>query len=445
MKKRGFWRWFGILMVPAMLLVLSVTVSATSKVTFAKMFPDNVFRAYVTGTVLKDNSEPKGDNNVVTDAQLALIRAHNKVEVGSKGVKSLAGIEKFTSVTLLHCEGNQLTTLDLSKNPALEKLYCFSNKLTSLNVTRNPKLEIINCEDNKLTSLDVTKNPALTTLCCDKNQLKTLNVTKNPVLETLWCYYNQLTVLDVTKNPNLAELNVNYNGLTTLDVAKNPKLVELRVESNRLTTLDVTQNPKLEYLYCANNNLTELDVSKNPALKKLVGFISSTSVNRATAMYKNFVSLPPEWFLWDDAGICDSTGIQSLSDLQYVRNLAEEVTRDCTGTEEKIRAVAEYIAKNICYAHTHGTYNSTGAYDVLQNGYAVCEGYARTYEAMLQSIGIPCCYVLAPDHAYNLVYNGKRWMLIDTTCMSNGLYINGQMQKSDLVSYVWYDFSLEQA
>jgi len=48
-------------------------------------------------------------------------------------------------------------------------------------------------------------------LTCDTNQLTTLDVTHNPALEWLSCSYNQLTMLDVSQNTVLKYLGVHNN------------------------------------------------------------------------------------------------------------------------------------------------------------------------------------------------------------------------------------------
>ena len=81
-------------------------------------------------------------------------------------------------VTVLYCNGNQLTDLDVSKNTALTGLGCSDNQLTALDVSQNSALTLLNCSDNQLTTLDVSKNTALTWLYCYNNQLKGEEMTR---------------------------------------------------------------------------------------------------------------------------------------------------------------------------------------------------------------------------------------------------------------------------
>ena len=72
-------------------------------------------------------------------------------------------------------------------------LYCQNNELTALDVTKNTVLTELNCSNNQLTSLDVSKNIALTDLVCNYNQLTILDVSKNSKLNILSCVRNKLT------------------------------------------------------------------------------------------------------------------------------------------------------------------------------------------------------------------------------------------------------------
>lgn len=59
------------------------------------------------------------------------------------------------------CTGCQLTSLNISNNPALEEIFCSANKLSSLDLSNDPALKLLYCDLNQLTSLDITKNPLL--------------------------------------------------------------------------------------------------------------------------------------------------------------------------------------------------------------------------------------------------------------------------------------------
>ncbi len=54
-------------------------------------------------------------------------------------------------------------------NTSLTKLVCIINEISSLNLSNNPALTYLNCSHNKLTSLDISNNTALTYMGCSQN------------------------------------------------------------------------------------------------------------------------------------------------------------------------------------------------------------------------------------------------------------------------------------
>ena len=131
-------------------------------------FPDAIFRNWIL-------QQYYGMDGKLTENE---IKDVTYIAVNEKNISTLKGIEYFTSLNVLICPLNQLTSLDVSKNTALIWLNCKSNQLTSLDVSQNTALERLYCYSNQLTSLDVSNNTALTWLECYSNQLTSLDVSK---------------------------------------------------------------------------------------------------------------------------------------------------------------------------------------------------------------------------------------------------------------------------
>lgn len=87
----------------------------------------------------------------------------------------------------------------------------------------------------RLTSQYPAIKGKVTKLCCGNEQLTALDVSRNPQLTELECYANQLTTLDVSRNTNLTRLHCYANQLATLNVSRNSKLTFLSCFDNRLT------------------------------------------------------------------------------------------------------------------------------------------------------------------------------------------------------------------
>ena len=266
MKKSIQWVMAATLVCGSSLFTACVTdygdnpVTPTVRVAIDKEnFPDDNFRAFLL-------DQDYGKDGVLTEREIMNI---TEIDVYDMDISSLQGIEYFTALTMLDCDDNELTTLDISKNTALVKLYCSWNHLTSLDITNNVALKRLLCYDNELTSLDVSKNTALTYLDCEENKITALDVSMCTELESLTCGDNELTQLDISNLTYLEYLDCYDNNLTTLDVSSNPNLERLECEDNQLSSLDISNNPNLWLVYCDGNQISSLDVSKNTELRYL--------------------------------------------------------------------------------------------------------------------------------------------------------------------------------
>lgn len=100
---------------------------------------------------------------------------------------------KIRSLGVQH---NKLTSLDLSTiSSTLQMLYCSFNNLTSLDVSKCKYLTTLSLDSNKLTYLDVSKSQLLSTLDCSCNELKFLKVDTCWSLWYLDCQENKLEKL----------------------------------------------------------------------------------------------------------------------------------------------------------------------------------------------------------------------------------------------------------
>lgn len=273
-------------LITSLAVLATVAVPAKADVMVdATTFPDERFRNWIL-------SQSWGCDGVLTDQEIANV---DEINVSYTAVRNLKGVEYFSSLRTLDCGAcGYLTTLDVSRNTALEYLDCRCTKLTTLDVSQNTALKFLNCGEalveklsvldvtnntaletlycycNHLTELDLSQNTALKRLDCDNNQLTSLDISQNKALQELDCYENQLTSLDVTQNTALQILYCYNNELTSLDVSQNnTALIWLDCHNNELTTLDVSRATELYHLSCYNNQLTSLTLSSSTVLKEL--------------------------------------------------------------------------------------------------------------------------------------------------------------------------------
>lgn len=226
-------------------------------------FPDAKFLEYV-------KQFDTDGNGSLSQAELEKVTV---IYVLGMGIKDLTGIEFFPELKDLDCSENQLTQLDVSKNPNLKRLVCYKNKLTSL---------------------DVSGNTSLTELQCYTNQLTSLNLGENANLNKLNCVVNRLTSLDLSGNANLTILSCSSNLLTSLDVSNNPNLILLDCERNLLTSLNVSKNTELDTLDCSGNKRSlELSDSGRFDLSTLPGFDADRAVWPEGVTVENGILIVP--------------------------------------------------------------------------------------------------------------------------------------------------------
>ena len=191
------------------------------------------------------------------------------LDIASRNITDLTGIEDFISLTNLDCSDNQITLLNISQNTNLIELYCSANQLINLDVTSLSNLVRLWCFSNQLSNLNVSQNPGLISLRCENNLLTNLDTTNNSILNVLVCEQNLITTIDVSNSVGLNRFQCGNNLLTSLDVSSNTNLSYLSCEQNQITDLNLTDNSRLAVLICFNNELTALNLSQNSSLTGL--------------------------------------------------------------------------------------------------------------------------------------------------------------------------------
>ena len=221
------------------------------------IIPDANFKAYLVGNTAINT-------NLDTEIQVSEANAFTgTITCAFLNISDLTGIEEFTALTILYCENNQLTSIDVSQNDVLQEFNCVANLLTSVDVSNNSALVALWCGGNLLTTLDVSQNIALSNLDCNFSLLTTLDVSQNSALDMLVCGNNQLTTLDVSQNSALALLDCNSNQLTALDLFTNTALTDLHCENNQLTCLNLKNGNNSNFFVfnsINNPNLTCIEV-----------------------------------------------------------------------------------------------------------------------------------------------------------------------------------------
>lgn len=233
-----------------------------------------------------------------------LIENITKLDIQSKELENLNGIEHFTKLVELNCSNNKLLELNFSANVKLVKLDVSKNNTLryvlllhnleleefraaftdagSTDLSKNVKLKHVDIQQASAgSSVSFAQNPLLEYLDCSKNSSDNIDVSANTKLKYLNCASNFIRDINVTKNVELTTLVIYSTAVTQLDVSKNIKLNDFQATSNRISALDI-------------RTLTQLDLTKFTCGNQLVDGISTKDLTLTVTEAQN-QSLTQQW------------------------------------------------------------------------------------------------------------------------------------------------------
>jgi uncharacterized repeat protein (TIGR01451 family) len=222
-------------------LLVFIIQSATAQII---NIPDSNFKQ----KILQAGADINGDGNI----QLAEALQVQLLSVENSNIHDLTGIEAFTNLRYLNCNGNPITNIHFSTLTALEYLYCRNTLLTAINGSDIATVSSLICMDNPLlTSIDLHGIPAMTWCDCSANpQLKKMDVRNCTGLVTLFSGGNILDTLLLSGCSNLSDIYCDYTSLDTIDLHGLTKLNTLYISHNPLRSIDVSDCPGLRDLFC---------------------------------------------------------------------------------------------------------------------------------------------------------------------------------------------------
>ena len=216
------------------------------------LFSDSCLVSIVPGIKIEDKdflSALLSDAKINTDKDSFITRteaeAVKTLDLSSKSISSLAGIEFFSNLEELNCSENKLSALDVTKLTNLNYLKCNDNKIATLDLSKNSKLIYLHCAKNELTALNIKNCPDLETIVCG-NQASTLklNVTVdqyNNVWKENYSDANVDIVLNIFENAvfQSATFEKNVSNGETVKISKKESTFNFRLY-NRETNENMT-------------------------------------------------------------------------------------------------------------------------------------------------------------------------------------------------------------
>ncbi len=256
------------------------TYYVTQTICMIESAPDTVILNIVTSISIPDNTflnalieqgvDADGDG-FISYSEAGSVTS---IDVNTKGIVDMTGIEAFVNIDVLDCSQNQITSLDVSHNLELAELDCSNNQLTSLDVSKCSELETMICYGNPLSTLHL----------CQNESLKNLNIWETPTLINVYVgesfSANVFLLKDGSPNVKVIACSSIYykaNRPTEQSIYPNPTKDFCTIEmfNSKEFTIEITSvNGQQIYCTVAEGSTHQLDLS---SFRKGIYFITIRS------------------------------------------------------------------------------------------------------------------------------------------------------------------------
>lgn len=172
----------------------------------------------------------------------------------SASITDLIGIEAFVNITYLQSVNNDLQSIDVTQNTALEELRLFNNAdLSEVNMTTLPNLSVAYISGLDLSGVNFVYNPELTRLYVSGSNLGALDLSNNPKLDFLSAGNSGLTSVDLSNNTLLDEVYLHENELISLDLSA----------ATGYSSINISDNPNLTCVKVHDLSYASSNISSN--------------------------------------------------------------------------------------------------------------------------------------------------------------------------------------
>ncbi len=211
------------------LLLLFITSIASSQIV---NIPDANFKNRLITIGVDTNT----DGEIQVSEAIAVTGV---LDLAGNSITDLTGIEAFVNITILNCNQNMLTSLDVSSNTALQELRCAQNQITTLNISNNLNLEVLWTWVNPLDDLDLSNCPALQELVLSDTNLLTLDCSNNINLTAMFIAGNQfLETVFIKNGSDESSGNIDSGSWQeNWDFGNNPNLVYVCADADQVVEI----------------------------------------------------------------------------------------------------------------------------------------------------------------------------------------------------------------
>ena len=228
--------------------------------------PDANFKNALVNELVSDtdaDGEPDAvvDTNGDGEIQISEAEAVLNLNLSSKDITDLTGINQFINLVDLDIQFNDITSLDISSLVNLETLFTNFNGMNSLILGSINNLRVLNLRNNNFTTWDYPPLTNLEYLNLNGSPLITLNLDGYSSLQEIELRFANLSTLSITDLPSLEIIDVFDANIDEVELSNLPSLDYLQLTELGLENIDLSGVPSVREIVLNRNNLSSIDLS----------------------------------------------------------------------------------------------------------------------------------------------------------------------------------------
>lgn len=254
--------------------------------------------------------------------------------------------------------------------------------------------------------------------------------------KTTFFYYNQL---DETSKIFYDELTKNIDNLKTgtYTLKFNTKFNKLLNQTNGKKTLDSCFQTALDAFFYDHPELFYIDISKMYLHVKYTSIGPKTTYTVSISPEENGSYLH-EHFISKDVDI-------AIKDIEKIKDDLITSVSKFSSEYEKALQIHNTLVKSLEYDTSMSSPNIHNVYGALVDKKVVCEGYAKTFKYIMDSLNIECILVSGiasnstghtESHMWNYINLNNKWYGVDVTW--DDPVVIGTSTKKNIIRHTYF-------
>lgn len=130
-------------------------------------------------------------------------------------ISSLPNVNQLSEITTFTAQRNNISSINIDGLLKLENFQINNNQVSSINLSTNLSLKYLDVSNNQLGSIN-TSGLNLSLVRCNYNRITSLDLTGSTELDLLECGWNGMSTLSIPSGGSLVRLLVSNNNITAI-------------------------------------------------------------------------------------------------------------------------------------------------------------------------------------------------------------------------------------